>query len=268
MKIGVSFLAFVLFALFARPVGAVGPDRDREAIQETFQAARAALLGGNAPALLALASHQTRSRIEAIRITAQSGDPQRLSRLGPTDRLAAQSLRRIIPPNELHHLQTQELLRRAMAQNWLPVETINNAALGEPKLHGMRAMAPVLVNRRPTVVRADFLRETGHWRIDLTRLTTLTDAMISGAAAAGGKSEDDVIAELLAKVPEHSALGGKTSTSSKKIGGIGSRSAIEALKLTPSGSAKPPKAASSGATPMSIDPLRALGLIFGNSATE
>ncbi|HEY0832547.1 MAG TPA: hypothetical protein VGE72_01450, partial [Azospirillum sp.] len=109
-------------------------------------------------------------------------------------------LRRHVPPAELRRLEVADLADHAMKRGWLGPNVIRQAALGPVRVRGDRASALLLVDSKPALVPADFVREAGGWRIDLTSVFTFGGQMLKGFAAMSGKTEEAYIGDLLDKL--------------------------------------------------------------------
>ncbi|MEI8394466.1 MAG: hypothetical protein WCF85_07005 [Rhodospirillaceae bacterium] len=176
----------------------------RQQVDAVFTAARLALQKGDGMTLLGLLTRTSRSRLEAIRSTARSGSVAPLDRFSPSEKLAVLSLRRFVPAAELRRLKTAELIEYALERHWLRPETVAEAGLGVITLEGDRAGAPLIVKGKPGLLRAEFLREGGHWRIDLTRTGALADGLIRLFAGVAGQSDEDYVRHLVGRLkPVH-----------------------------------------------------------------
>jgi len=180
---------------------APAPSADERAVADVFEKAQTALeqrRGGTASDLMVMGNL---AALEAIREAARSGDSIRLGKLEPADRFAALGLRRHLSPTELRRMDLGGLADHALKQEWLGPNVIRQAALGPVRVRGDRATALLLVNNKPAIVQADFLREPAGWRIDLTNVLMIGNQFLKGFAAMNGKTEDAYIEELLRKLP-------------------------------------------------------------------
>ena len=106
-------------------------------------------------------------------------------------------LRKHFTAMELRRLRTPELIGRALRARWFKPETARAAELGPVALSGARASAPVLIDGQPSLARAEFLRESGQWRLDLTRTTATADTLLRVLIPLSGQSEDSYLGRLL-----------------------------------------------------------------------
>lgn len=180
---------------------APAPSADERAVADVFAKAQAALTQRRGSTAVGLLSTGSVARLNAIREAARSGDSVRLGRLEPAERFAALGLRRNLSSSELRRMDLGGLADHALEKGWLGPNLIRQAALGPVRVRGDRATALLLVNNRPAIVQADFLREPAGWRIDLTNTLMIGNQFLKGFAAMNNKSEDAYIDELLKKLP-------------------------------------------------------------------
>lgn len=180
---------------------APAPSADERAVAEVFAKAQSALAQRRGATAVGLLSSGSVARLNAIREAARSGDGIRLGKLEPAERFAALGLRRNLSSTELRRLDLGGLADHALEKDWLGPNVIRQAALGPIRVRGDRATALLMVNNRPAIVQADFLREPAGWRIDLTNTLMIGNQFLKGFAAMNNKSEDAYIEELLNKIP-------------------------------------------------------------------
>ena len=181
----------------AAPAKPPAPTLDLRRISETFENARAALAARRGAEVLPLLSRESRRRLEEIHRAARTGDGAAMQRLGPGERFAAQGLRRFVKPEELRRMSLGEVADLAIARGWLGPNIIARSSLSRATVVGDRATGRLMVDHKPALVPADFVREGGQWRIDLTMVFTYAGQMLTGMAAMSGKTEAAYIDELL-----------------------------------------------------------------------
>lgn len=189
------------------PAGVPSP-ADTGAIGAVFDAAQRAVQKRDGAAVVALLSRASTARLEAVRTAAHSGTSAPLDRLPPAERLAALSLRRSLSPAEIRRGSLGEFAGRAFAKGPVDAGLARRAKLGPVRVAGDRATALLLVDGRPSMVQADFVREAAGWRIDLTPALSVANTLLRTVAALNGKSEAAVVDEMLAKVPARTAPAG------------------------------------------------------------
>lgn len=182
------------------------PSPEERAVAAVFERARSALEAKDGASVVALLSRDTVRRLDAVRAAARSTSNAQLNGLEPAERFAALGLRRALTPADLRRKSLADLADHALAKNWLGPNLIGRAALGPVQVRGDRATALVLVNNRPSLVQADFVREDETWKIDLHNMMKLGSTMLQTIAALGGKSESALVDELLRKLPGKPAL--------------------------------------------------------------
>lgn len=193
----------LLFALtcalpaMADPLGGTVDQRSRQQVATLFATARAALAAGDGVTLAAQFTRASLARLEAIRNAARLGSAAPLTGFSPSEKLGVLGLRKHFTPAELRRLRTSELIGRAARGHWLKPETVRAAELGPVALAGNHATAPVLVDGQPSLARAEFLREGGQWRLDLTRTTSTADTLLRVLIPLSGQPEDAYLGRLL-----------------------------------------------------------------------
>lgn len=207
-------LAVLLLFIIAPAFGAAALAAPQEAggeekqVATVFETARGALRQGKGAAVVPLLSKATVQKLEAVRTAARNGDLTAIGRLEPGEKFAAMGLRRHLAPADLRRMNLGDVADHAVKQGWLGPNVIARSALGPVRVKGDRASALLLVDNRPALVPADFVREGGGWRIDLTSVFTYGGQMLRGFAAISGKTEDAYISGILDRLP----AGGKAES--------------------------------------------------------
>lgn len=228
-------LLTTLLLLAATPAVAAppppAPTEEERQVATVFDTARGALQQGKGSALVPLLSRATVQKLESVRTVARNGDQVAIGRLEPGEKFAAMGLRRHLTPADLRRMNLGDITDHAVKQGWLGPNVIARSRLGPVRVKGDRASALLLVDNKPAMVPADFVREGGAWRIDLTSVFTFGGQMLKGFAVMSGKTEEVFINDLLDRVPAKKAAG------------------TARLPLTaPSGEAAAPRAARRGDT--------------------
>lgn len=193
--------AALVVPVSAPPVLAAAPRAPEEApVVAAFERARGALSAGRGAEVLGMLTKGSVAKLDAVRTAAHAGDGPSLDRLDSAGRFAALGLRRFLSPAELRRMKTGDIADVALKKGWLGPNIISQAVLGPVRVKGDRANAVVMVDGRPSLVQADFMREGGQWRIDLTQLFNTSSAMLDSFAAIAGKSERQFTDELLEKL--------------------------------------------------------------------
>ncbi|MEI6557553.1 MAG: hypothetical protein WCO00_04040 [Rhodospirillaceae bacterium] len=184
--------------LRAEPLGGTIDQRSRQQVTALFTAGQTAMVKSDGAALLGQLSRASRTRLEAIRAAARLGPAAALAGFSPSEKLGVLALRKHFTPTQLRHLGTPDLVGHALGSHWLKPETLRGAELGPVALSGNRASAPVLIEGRPSLARAEFVREGGQWRIDLTRTTSSADTLLKVLIQLSGRGEEAYLGQLLA----------------------------------------------------------------------
>lgn len=194
--------------LAAPAVWASAPPRataEEREVAAAFDSAKAALSDQRGRDAVPLLSRASLKALEAVRTAARNPGDSGLDRLEPAERFAAMGLRRYLGPAELRRMSVGDIADHALKQGWLGPNIIARSALGPVRVKGDHASGLLMVDNRPALVPADFVREDGAWRIDLSNVFSFGSQMLKGFAAMSGKSETAYITDLLDKLPPGSA---------------------------------------------------------------
>lgn len=202
----------VIGAYLAAPPGlgfAAPASADEAAIRKLFDGVRAAAAKGDGKGLLAGFSSHSLSRLAAMRDAARRLSGAAAAKgLSPAERLAAGGLRRVATPADLNRKGLDEMASAALARRAGLRRDLDRMALGPLRLAADRASAPLLADGQATLFTADFLRESGAWKIDLSPSVKRGDLILTGMAAMKGVSEDAMIDAILTQVDSRMRRGG------------------------------------------------------------
>ncbi len=197
------FLVFFILLLTTSAFAAAPPratPEERE-VAAAFEAARAALSEQRGSAVVPLLSRASVKALESVRTAARAPGDAAVEQLEPAERFAAMGLRRYLGPAELRRMSVGDIADHALKQGWLGPNIIARSALGPVRVKGDHASGLLMVDNRPALVPADFVREGGTWRIDLANVFSFGSQMLKGFAAMAGKDDTAYIADLLEKLP-------------------------------------------------------------------
>ncbi|WP_207455333.1 hypothetical protein [Azospirillum sp. SYSU D00513] len=181
------------------------PSPEERQVTATFETARKALAAKRGSAVVPLLSEASVAKLEKVQAAARN-PATRIDGLDPGEKFAVMGLRRYVSPAELRRMTLGDLADHAMKNGWLGPNAIARSALGPVRVRGDRASAILLVDNRPAMVPADFVREGGVWRIDLTNVFSYGGQMLQGFAAMSGKTEEAFITGLLERLPGKPAM--------------------------------------------------------------
>nr|WP_209988180.1 hypothetical protein [Azospirillum picis] len=204
-----AFLAFFI-VLFISAAGFAAPPREtpeERAVAATFDAAQAALREQRGAAVVPLLTRDSVKALETVRNAARQPGDAPLARLEPAERFAAMGLRRYLSSSDLNRMSIGDIANHGLKAGWLGPNVIARSSLGPVRVRGDRASGLLMVDNRPALVPADFVREGGAWRIDLAGLFAFGSQMLKGFAAMSGKDETAYITELLDRLPAKPGMG-------------------------------------------------------------
>lgn len=187
----------------------VSPNPDEAAIRKLFDSLRAAAARGDGKGLLAGFSSRSLTRLAAVRDAARRLSGAAVGKgLSPAERLAAGGLRRAVTPADLNRKGLDEMASAALARRAGLRRDLDRMALGPLRTAGDSASAPLLADGQGTLFSADFVRESGAWKLDLGPSVKRGDLILAGMAAMKGVSEDALIDAILAQVESRMRRGG------------------------------------------------------------
>jgi hypothetical protein len=190
-----ALLSVALLCPLAATVRAASPDE--AAVAQAFEALRGAVRSGDGKKLLGGLSRDSLARLEAVRTAARR--PGADGKLSPVERLAAAGLRRTTTPADLNRKSLDDIAAAAFQRHGAFGRDADKASLGPLRVNGERAGAPLLVDGQPTLFSADFVRESGAWKLDLRPSLKRADMLLIGMAAMKGTSEDALIETILSQ---------------------------------------------------------------------
>lgn len=179
---------------------------DAAAVVRLFNAVRDAAVRGDGKRLTAGLSRDTLIRLEAVRQAARR--PNATAGLSPAERLAAGGLRRAATPADLNRKSLDDLASAALTRRRDLGGELRKAGLGPVRVNGDRASAPLLADKQPTLFTADFVRESGAWRLDLRPALKRGDMLLIGMAAMKGGDENALIDAILGQIDARMRPGG------------------------------------------------------------
>lgn len=193
----------------ANAPASVPPNPEEAAIRKLFNGLRAAAAKGDGKALLAGFSSRSLSRLTAVRDAARRLSGAAAAKgLSPAERLAAGGLRRIATPADLNRQELDDMATAALTRRRDLRRDVERMDLGPLRVAGDQASAPLLADGLGTLFSADFVRDSGAWKLDIGPSIKRGDMILAGMAAMKGVSEDALIEAILAQVESRMRRGG------------------------------------------------------------
>lgn len=187
----------------------VPPSPEEAAIRRLFDSLRAAAAKGDGKALLGGFSRRSLSRLTAVRDAARRLSGAAAAKgLSPAERLAAGGLRRIATPADLNRQKLDDMATAALTRRRDLRRDVERMDLGPLRVAGDQASAPLLADGLGTLFSADFVRDSGAWKLDIGPSIKRGDMILAGMAAMKGVSEDALIEAILAQVESRMRRGG------------------------------------------------------------
>ena len=144
-------------------------DRDESALAALSSLWVSAIADRN-PRFVDLLSKGSVNYYEQLREVALHGDISEINALGPIDQLQVMFLRLSVDGKELQGMSGEEILVRAVSQDWIGVDLRRTDELREVVVAGDGATGRLYKfgrDDRPDRGRQYFVRDSGEWRVDI-----------------------------------------------------------------------------------------------------
>jgi hypothetical protein len=191
-----TVLPLIATAFFSSSCGS-GSTEDRQAVRDSFNAYRAAIVKGDGAAAVNQFTAETKARYAKILALALNGSEQEVRSLGTFDKIAVLNARHNIDPKALQEMTAEALLSHGVSQGWSGKEGIQDLSIGAVRQSGNRAVGEVVNQGEPTPLRFTFLKENGQWKFDILSNLEEAAAQLKSAAQAQKMSEDEFIIKNL-----------------------------------------------------------------------
>lgn len=163
------------------------------AVRSNFESYRAALLAADGAAVPPLVSPATIDYYgELARLAAYAG-PNEIAAKPIADRLTVARLRVIRTPAELAAMDGPGLLRLGVDEGLIDAESVRDVQLGDVRVDGDRAFAPILIGAEPSPVSFEFVQTGSAWKFDLVPTLAMANEVFSSQASEAGLAEDEFI---------------------------------------------------------------------------
>lgn len=191
-----SLLTLSLLVLLLQPLAALaGPV---EEVKKSFDTYKTAILAANGKAAAAVVTQGSRDYFRKLADQALTLDREGMHALSLSDRLYAMLLRHSLDPARLEAMSGEEVVSYAVDEGWIGREGAEQLQLGNYKVDGDTASGTIL---RPdggaTSFKMVFVKENGHWLLDLVALMQLTRTAFEYAVQQSGIDEDTFVMLML-----------------------------------------------------------------------
>jgi hypothetical protein len=189
-------LGIALAALLAAGCG--GGGEDEEAVRATFDGYRQALLDGDGERAAGLVTAGTVEYFEETRRLALEAPEAELRDRSLVDQLQVLTMRQQVPARVLRSTDGQELFAYSVQEGLVATEELRDLGIGEVTVDGDRATAEALSGgEKVALLRWQFAREDGRWKIDVTSLFSFVKTALERSAEDAGMSTEELILRSL-----------------------------------------------------------------------
>ena len=188
-------LSVLLFVLFLAAPAAAEPLDD---VKESFLTYKTAILEADGAAAAKVVTQNSRDYFRGLAEQALTLDRDGLHHIHITDRLYAMLLRHNLDRTQLQQMSGDEVVSYAVDHGWIGRNGASQLRLGHYEVEGDHASGTIM---RPDGVKSsfkmEFVKEGGHWMLDLVALMKLTRAAFEYAVQQSGLSEDEFVLLML-----------------------------------------------------------------------
>ncbi|MGU3502756.1 hypothetical protein ACLBYA_28490 [Mycobacterium sp. C31M] len=168
------------------------PVADAEAVEAVFEQYRVEAGAQNGAAVPALISPATIEHYDNVVSLARTAGPAEIANVGMMDRLMIARLRVQVPP-EFDTMDGSGLLVYGVDEGMIDAAALEGNTLGDVRVEGDRAYAPMLVQGEPAGTDWEFARTSSGWTFDLAAGFPLVNEALQQVAVDGDMTEDEFI---------------------------------------------------------------------------
>lgn len=177
----------------------VDPEADAKAVQSVFDKYRAEAGAQNGVAVPALISPDTIAHYDTVVNLARTAGPDEIAKAGMMDRLMIARMRVETPP-DFDSMNGTDLLVYGIDEGMIDADALEGNSIGEVRVDGDRAYAPMLVDGEPAGADWEFVRTDSGWTFDLAAGFPLINEALTQVAADGDMTEDEFIFSVVEMV--------------------------------------------------------------------
>ena len=172
-----------------------GPDA--EAVRETFERYRRALVEEDGDAAAGLVSTNTLEAYQRFRDLALTGSAAAVNEVSMVERMQVLLLRHRIEADALESMSGRDAFTHAVDQAWVGSGGIDRLQVHRVSVRGDQATANVGMGRAPSPDLFHFRKEDGAWRFDLMPSLSSAEGALEQMAAARGVEENEFLLGMI-----------------------------------------------------------------------
>jgi len=166
---------------------------DELAVQQCFNLYKSAILKQNGAEAIAQLDSGTIKLYQEYLDWALYADEERLNELSLINRMQAILIRHRIPLEKLNKMNGAKLLVYAIDNDWIGKNGVIRTEIGKIYISNERASADVLNEGKKVLIRFQFNKEEGLWKMDLSHILESTNILMLEAVKDSGKPENEFI---------------------------------------------------------------------------
>lgn len=185
------------------PVEPEGPEA--QAVRETFEGYRRALVAEDGEAAAGLVSESTLEAYQRYRDLALTGSEEAVKELSMVERMQVLILRHRVEADALEMMTGRGVFAHAVDEGWVGAGGIGRLQIHRVNVRGDQATANVGMGPAPSPELFRFLKEEGEWRFDLMPTLTSAEGALQQMAAARGVEENEFLLGMITSMSNEPA---------------------------------------------------------------
>lgn len=191
-----NFSKFLLLILLVLAYGCTTPETRR--IHQTFDTYMQAIQDDQGVLAYSLIDRKTRKYWDELCYKVVYAEKKDFVEFGLFDRIQVVLARLNIPDTHLIGMNGQALFEYAVNQGWVKNDSMQTLGLGEIGINGDFASGNAIARpETSSLYRFHFYKESEAWKIDLTELLKMAEAVLTHYQEESGTTEEDFIFEIV-----------------------------------------------------------------------
>ena len=182
---------------FAIGVGGCSTADEAQMVRQVFEKYKQAVLSDNGEAAASFLSQKTIDYYGDMQQLAVCASPQEVRNQSMVNRMQVFLLRWRVPPDVLPQMSELELVTYAVNQGWIGKSDVVTLDIGDVAVSDSVAFAQVVKNDQSSMMKFQFLKESGAWKLNLQPLLQVSNVAFKELATQSGIEENEFIFRLL-----------------------------------------------------------------------
>lgn len=175
---------------------AVDVEQEKIDVRATFDSYKKALTNKQGERAAELVDSGTLNYYQQMRDKALSAEAREVRAMSSSDKINVLVFRHLIPLAQLKQMDGRAVFVHSVNEGWTG-SSAGSAEIGDVKVAGNSASAPVMARGRPTNLSFEFKKEEGKWRLNLLAQLAVADQVMKTMAATSGQDENAMVLQML-----------------------------------------------------------------------